>query len=144
MIDADLPPKKYPCLVRRRKDGSIRDVLVNVEIVPGTKKCIVSVLDITDRLQAEEKLEQGERLFRSVFARSSECMFLCDLEGNFKDANPAALNLLGYEREDIPSLNYSSLLDPLQYDAAVRIMNEIAEIGYQKLRMTYRLRHKNG
>ena len=53
--------------------------------------------------------ETAER-FRALFDRSLDCLYIHDFDGNFLDANPATLKLLGYERKDIPSLHVSSLL----------------------------------
>ena len=41
-----------------------------------------------------------------------------DLEGNFVDANDAALNLLGYNKGDDKALNFSDLLDEEQMPLA--------------------------
>jgi PAS domain S-box-containing protein len=40
------------------KKGDLRDTLLTIKLVPGTKKSIASLIDITKRKQAEEKLQQ--------------------------------------------------------------------------------------
>lgn len=44
------------------KQGNIHDVLMTVAIIPGTKKSIASILDITDRKRAEKLLRQTQNL----------------------------------------------------------------------------------
>ena len=34
--------------------------------------------------------------YRSLFEQTPDAVYLCDIEGYFLDANPAALRLLGY------------------------------------------------
>lgn len=41
------------------KNGDIRDILINANVIPGTKRVVVSVLDMTERKQAEEALRQS-------------------------------------------------------------------------------------
>ena len=64
----DLAPKKYEVKLVNKK-GEKRDVILNVGMISGTKQRIVSVLDITERKQAEEdlikakeKAEESDRL----------------------------------------------------------------------------------
>ena len=40
------------------KTGHLMDTLLTIKLVPGTKKSIASLIDITERKQAEEKLQQ--------------------------------------------------------------------------------------
>ncbi len=53
----------------RIKSGELRDTLLNINLIPGTKKSIASLIDITDRKQAEEerlrlqqRLQQAEKM----------------------------------------------------------------------------------
>jgi len=54
------------------------------------------------------------------------------------------LNLFGYKREEIRSLNVASLMDEDQLQLALKIMQEIMETGTQKDLIEFRLRHKDG
>ena len=46
--------------------------------------------------------------------------YINDLGGNFLDANAAALELLGYSKEEIHSLNFASLLSEEQFGQGSR------------------------
>ena len=87
---------------------------------------------------------QAEERYRALFDRSLDCVFLNDFEGKFLDANQAALDLLGYRREDIPTLNFASLLTEDQLPLAFQVTEEIKKTGYQKQPTEYRLRCKDG
>ena len=39
----------------KSKSGELRDTLLNINLIPGTRKSIASLIDITDRKQAEEE-----------------------------------------------------------------------------------------
>ncbi len=93
--------------------------------------------------QANRALREGEERCRALF-ESPDCVYLHDFEGRFFGANPAALELLGYEQEDIPSLSLPSLLDDDQLAEAFGILAEIKETGSQKTRSEYRVRGAAG
>ena len=58
-IDPDSAPHEYEFRLKHR-DGSIRDILINVSMIPGTKKSLVSLIDITERKRIErDKLDKA-------------------------------------------------------------------------------------
>ncbi|MCX6698596.1 MAG: PAS domain S-box protein [Methanomicrobiales archaeon] len=100
--------------------------------------------DITERKEAEDRLKESEERYLSLFDRSLECSYIHDLEGKFIDANQAALALLGYTREDIPNLSFTSLISGEQLMKARETIRTIVETGTHTDLVEYRLQAKNG
>lgn len=71
-------------------------------------------------------------------------MFIHDFDGNFVDANPAALELLGYEKKDVPNLNLRNLLGEDQIPTAEAAIRDVVAEGSRKDLTTYKLRRKDG
>ena len=100
--------------------------------------------DITSRKQSEDELRESEERYKALFDRSLDCVYIHDFEGNFIDANPAALDLLGYSREEITSLNFSSLLGRDQISLALEVLEELRKKGFQEGVSEYKLKNRGG
>jgi PAS domain S-box-containing protein len=105
---------------------------------------IATTRDITKRREAERAIKHAEERYRALFDRSLFCVFVHDFEGNFIDANRAALDLLGYKRKDISSLSLSSFLDEEQMSLAIKTIAEIRKSGFQRKTTRYKLRKRDG
>jgi PAS domain S-box-containing protein len=99
---------------------------------------------IVQRKRAEEALRDSEERYKALFERSLDWVFLADFEGRFLDANQAALDVLGYQREDISSLTFASLLPADQLPLAYQTVAEVIKTGHQKSPNEYRVRRKDG
>lgn len=58
--DADAAPRNYEFRFVTRK-GEIRDVFITIAMIPGTGQSVASLLNITERKQAEAALRQREQ-----------------------------------------------------------------------------------
>ena len=91
-----------------------------------------------------EELHDWEGRYKALFERSLYCVYVHDIEGNFLDANKAAQNLLGYNKGDISTLNFSDLLDEEQMPLARNTVTEIIKSEHQKEHTLYKLKKKDG
>ncbi len=65
-IDPGAAPKSYEFRFIN-KQGETRAASLVATMIPGTKKSIISLIDITDRKLAEEELQRSESLYRTLF-----------------------------------------------------------------------------
>lgn len=61
---------------------------------------VAYVLDITDRIRAEQLLQKSEERFRAVFETMQDAYVQSDKNGKITMANPAAVRILGYDSAD--------------------------------------------
>jgi len=64
---------------------------------PGRKLIRGSILDITERKRAEEALRESEERYRSLVNNATYGIYWMTLDGDLLDANPAMVQMLGYE-----------------------------------------------
>ena len=100
--------------------------------------------EIAERKRVEKELREGEERYRALFERSLEGVYVHDLEGNFIDANTTALNMLGYDKEEIKNLTFLSLIGEDQLPTAIEGIQEILATGHHKQPYEFRLKRKDG
>jgi PAS domain S-box-containing protein len=61
--------------------------------------CVVTFVDITERLKVQDDLRQQEALVRSLLNSTGEGIYGIDLNGNCTFANPSCVKLLGFESD---------------------------------------------
>lgn len=98
-------PKSYEFQIKS-KNGQLKDVIATVSIIPGTKKSLASLVDITPRKQFERELQASEEKFREVFNNANDALFLLKLteyglKEKFSDVNDVACLRMGYSREEL-------------------------------------------
>ncbi|MEZ0483263.1 hybrid sensor histidine kinase/response regulator [Fibrella aquatica] len=83
--------------------------------------------------QAESlaKSVEQEKKYRSLFERSFDAIFVADSHMHFRDVNPAVEKLLGYDRDELLTINPARLFDRLdslrQLRFSVREFNQIKD-----------------
>ncbi|MGO9123125.1 MAG: PAS domain S-box protein [Desulfomonilaceae bacterium] len=97
-----------------RKDGSSFDGEINARTVSlGTEPGIqVWVRDITGRKLAEAALRESEEKYRTIIESIEEAYYEVDRAGYFTFLNDAAVQMLGYERDEILGKHYEQILNP--------------------------------
>ncbi len=109
-----LGPSEYEISIVR-KNGEIRHLRAfRKEILwNGEKQAQIIYMDITERKQAQEKLQQSEENFRLTFNSTSDVIFSLDTQLRLNEITPSVEKVLGYNTEELngkslPSLNIMS------------------------------------
>lgn len=100
--------------------------------------------ELTERLRAENAMRDAQDKYNTLFYRSLEPVFINDVQGNFLDANDAALDLLGYTREELPSVNFATIMSETDVNKAFIVVQEVLERGFQDATSEFHLRKKDG
>jgi PAS domain S-box-containing protein len=97
----------------RKSDGSVIDVEIFHHLVatPGERqKIMVLAVNVTARVRAGAALHDTQRRYQSLFEHSLDAILLSDDALKLVDANPAAVALLGYAREELLQLELGDIL----------------------------------
>jgi PAS domain S-box-containing protein len=77
------------------RSGEIRHIYLTIDTIPGTKRSIASLMDITDRMRAEEALRKSEGTVRALLNANPETMLLVDRDGIILACNDIVLKRIG-------------------------------------------------
>ena len=94
------------------RNGGVRWIQNNGVIVEweGRPATLNFLLDITDRKKAMDALAESEEKYRQLFENESDAVMIFDAESlRFEDANPAALDLLGYSKPEFQELTVEDI-----------------------------------
>ena len=138
----------------RRRDG--RRFLSEVQLAPvrnddGHLTSLIGVFsDVTDRLEAAEKLRRSEEIYRAVAQGISDGLLVVDAEGVILTCNPAALMALGVGKDQLIGSHLSQLGFELQHledgRRVRRLEHPVSRVmsGAGVITETYRLRRPDG
>jgi PAS domain S-box-containing protein len=114
-----------------RKDGSVCWVeAFTSRIAYQARPALqVAMIDITERKQAENSLQEKEERFRQFFENEPEYCYMISPEGIILDVNNAALNSLGYKKEELIGEPLAKIYSPDSLPKMKELYAEWRETG---------------
>ena len=95
-------PKNYQFSFLNR-EGQTIDTYITVEMIPGSKKSIVSLIDVSREKAAQQELADSEEKFRSLTDSLPEGIYMIQ-DNRFMYANPAFSRLLGWTEDELKAM----------------------------------------
>jgi two-component system, cell cycle sensor histidine kinase and response regulator CckA len=130
-FSADPQPRRMGAgrhLYARHRSG--QDVPVEVGLAPvtyeGRSYVLASVIDISERLRAEEAVTASAAYHRTILENIGDAIFIADREGRYLDVNPRACELTGYSREELLRLRVTDTYPQEQRDDAAGRVTAVA------------------
>jgi len=131
--DPALTPAQYEFHFIGRA-GTVKNIFLTVAIIPGTKKRVASLLDITERKAAEKRLQESERRYRELYEGSRDGYIMADMEGRIVESNSTFRGMLGYTEEELRQKTYRDLTPDLWHAAEDKIIqNQVVQRGYSEV-----------
>lgn len=96
-------PRQYEFHLVERQ-GRVRNIFLSVDVIEDTNQSVASLIDITERKQAEEALRRSEDYYRTVFETSGAAMFIVEEDTTISLANTKFIQLGGYTREEVEGI----------------------------------------
>jgi PAS domain S-box-containing protein len=127
------------------KNGDIRwtEALGTVIEYKGKPAVLSCIIDITERMKAEDALHETEEKYRSLFEETKDIVLISTPGGKFIDINPAGVEFYGYSSKDelLSSLDVrDTYADP---GDRVKLLDAISKQGFVK-DYELLLKRKNG
>jgi PAS domain S-box-containing protein len=81
----------------RKRSGEARDIYLTIDVIPGTAKSVASLLDITERNQAEGSLITANQEYTNLLSQIQDIYYRSDTEGRLIKVSQSWVTLLGYD-----------------------------------------------
>ncbi|MDX9882215.1 MAG: PAS domain S-box protein [Prolixibacteraceae bacterium] len=124
-----------------RKDGQARWVYLKGSLIAykGKPAGLISVIDITEKKQMEDRLRQNEEFYRSMFEKNLAVMLLIDpQDGAIIDANEAASGFYGWTHDQLVRMKISQI-NTLSYEELVVEMRNAVSSQRNFFQFTHRI-----
>jgi PAS domain S-box-containing protein len=107
------------------KSGEVRNIFLSIDLIPGSKRSIASLLDVTESKRAEQAVRESEERYRDIFNTTLEGLYQTTPEGRYQNANPAFARMLGYESpqelmDSVIDISRQLYVDPKDREELVR------------------------
>ncbi|MEM2979584.1 MAG: PAS domain S-box protein, partial [Methanomassiliicoccales archaeon] len=113
-------PRSYE-LELKRKDGSIRMVKITIDVIPGTKRSVASLVDITEERQLKEILKKEKELYEMLLDSVDTMIWTAnDPETYGEIVNRARMEFLGLSRERIANRKIYEFLPKPEAEVGVK------------------------
>jgi PAS domain S-box-containing protein len=96
-------------LVRKSGDAFAAFVGLDKVEIGGESMLVGTVLEITERKQAEEALRQSETRYRMLHESLRDAFVQVAMDGRIVDCNEVYCQMLGYTRDEVHTLTYRDL-----------------------------------
>ncbi len=97
-------------------DGKYHNVVIHKAVYENNQRetagLIGVILDITERLNAEEALKKSNSLYHDLVETSQDLIWQCDAEGRYTYLNHAWKEVLGYNIEEMLGRKFSDFQTP--------------------------------
>jgi len=103
---------------------------------------LLSARDISNIKKYEKSLVESERKYRSIFEKSSDCLFLIDTAGHFLDLNTAGYELFKFAGEKTGTASFfAHIVDGNEKDSFSKLLYEEGHVIDYKLKITDTSKH---
>ena len=91
----------------------------------GKNAFLATILDVTEKKEAEQKLIESEEKYRGILDNIKEAYFEVDLKGNFTFFNDAFIGFIGYTKNELLGVNYRNFVDDENKNKIFKVYNEV-------------------
>lgn len=102
------------------------------------------ILDISDRIQANERLQESEEKYRNLVENANDIIYTLSAEGIFTYVSSNWTEILGHAVHEVVNRPFAPFVHPDDIPKCFEFLNQLLTSGLKAGGIEYRVRHKNG
>ena len=128
------------------KHGEIRNILLNIDMIPGTMQSVASLLDITEHHRVDTALRESEEKYRLNFEHASDVIYTIANDFMITSISPSVKTILGFEPDEIAGRTMEALTDIIAPEYLEEALSNTMKVlkGESSLEATYDFLSKDG
>ena len=142
-MDPNLAPKHYEFPLVS-KNGDFKNIFITVVLIPGTRKSLVSMIDITDRKKAEAALRKSSELLHELFRSSLDIIAVFDKDAVFQYISPSLTGLTGHQETDLIGKICFEFIHPDDLKLVINDFSEVVTKENEGIVTEFRFRKADG
>jgi len=83
------------------REGNIKNLYLNVEMIPGKKKSVISVLDFTERKRTENEVKKSRNFLATIIDNIPDTVTIKDPQHRFVLVNQAYCDITGHSKDEV-------------------------------------------
>lgn len=109
--------------VHQRKDGNLLALSVSSQQIEfdGRNADLVAAFDLTQRLEAERKLNEQAKSGNALLDAAADGSWLLGSDGQIQDVNATYCRMSGYSKEELLRMNAADIEDPTSGETTMRL-----------------------
>ena len=114
-------------------------------VLSATINMALKLHNALSELKKKEKiLYESEKRYRAIYDASAIGIIQADFEGNFNDANPAFLQMLGYTLEELKNMSWNNITHPNDREKSIYHYKGLKDGKLKNYSIEKRYIHKSG
>jgi two-component system, cell cycle sensor histidine kinase and response regulator CckA len=126
------------------KSGELKDVVITPSLIPGTKKTLVSITDITRLKKVEAALRKSSALLQELFRNSLDIVAVFDKNGIFQYVSPSLIYLTNHPESDLIGESVFKFVHPDDQKVAINGFSEVVNEENNGIATEFRFRKADG
>ena len=130
----------------QRKDGAVRVVEFSAGMITheGRAAVLGTVIDVTERRAADERLRESERRFRTLTDNSSDIVLVADANGRMRYLGAAIERVLGFRPDELVGHDGLERIHRNDREQVRTAYASLAQHAGGRVTAVYRVRHRDG